>query len=363
MAFAPQYNTNYNNHGNVYNNNGNHNNNNNNNNINNNINNNHYHNPQQYMNRHTTPRRVQFAMNGDSAGSNESNASNKSLPNPNPLRSQESMPYRPELNQYQSNRSPPQLSKDIKSIEINSKMKQVALNSNHSTPESILNEPIPSTSHYQNDSQINTNTRLTMNTSNSILVTNNNYKQNLINQESHKIVDNDDEHDNNQGIDKFDSRLPITGFSNNNHNNNNSNGYNHHNHNNNHNKGQQYYGQQRTISNASYDHIPGLYSTNSTTQVSNNDHPPSLPNATSIALTTNESSNINEMKMDQMQPQQPKRKLSLTKHFNNDKVAFETWMAACDIQDDTFGILYYIILCIYYISICIHIHNLFLIFK
>eukprot|EP00486_Rosalina_sp_Unknown_P009596 CAMPEP_0201590392 /NCGR_PEP_ID=MMETSP0190_2-20130828/177235_1 /ASSEMBLY_ACC=CAM_ASM_000263 /TAXON_ID=37353 /ORGANISM="Rosalina sp." /LENGTH=462 /DNA_ID=CAMNT_0048046447 /DNA_START=92 /DNA_END=1477 /DNA_ORIENTATION=- len=310
------------------------------------INNNHPPPHHQHMNRTTTPRRVQFSIHNQ--GSANSDSSNKSLPNLNPLQAQESMPYRPELDGFGSQSQvyggPPKLSKDIKSIEINSKMKQGAIKSNHSTPESIVNEePIPSAygphghHHKGNNSEYAPNTRLPMNTSNSIIVSTNGKKQNLINQESHKIQIHNE---NSESVmsstptapmtnNTDDKPLPITNFTNNN-------VYNP--------KTQQYY-RQGTISNASYDHIPGLYSINSQTQVRSNhmtngsmgsSRPPPLPNATSIALSSNMSVNTNEMKL-QQENQGKTTRLTLEKNFSNDKKSFETWMGCCDIQDDTFG--------------------------
>merc|ERR1712207_63491 len=114
------------------------------------------------MNHNNGNRRVQFSFYENSA--NSTSSSNKSVPNSNPLTSQESMPYRPESTRIRPESiqcSPPYLKNRAKSIEIKQKfpkkMNKVTVNSNNSTPESI-NEPIPST---------NMNPSIPMNASNS----------------------------------------------------------------------------------------------------------------------------------------------------------------------------------------------------
>ena len=248
------------------------------------------------MNHNNGNRRVQFSFYENSA--NSTSSSNKSVPNSNPLTSQESMPYRPESTRIRPESiqcSPPYLKNRAKSIEIKQKfpkkMNKVTVNSNNSTPESI-NEPIPST---------NMNPSIPMNASNSYLP--NIDHNNLFDHGSHEIENNDDNDKKQDGIDQFDTTLlPITQFTNN-----------------------KVYNiktqREHTVSNASYDHIPNLYAENS------NSKPPPFPDAASIALSDDSPKNVK------------KSTLSLNKHFSNDTKAFETWMACCDIQDDTFGII------------------------
>jgi len=275
-------------------------------------------------NNNTNNRRVQFYESKNKAleASNKSipmlhdikhMEANKSIPNPNPLTSQDSMPYRPEMD---VNRISTPLKLNVngaKSIELNHRKSPTT--SNQSSPESLTDEqPHPSSNQFDHaHSQYihMANNRLPINESASILVLKHN---NLENTGSHKL-------DGGDSGDLFgpypeNGLWPVSEFVNNNVY---DKKYNY--------KSQQYYHQDTsTMSNASYDHIPGLYA--ETSEIGPNEILPHYANTSSITFNKYD---------DETKEEHPNKRILSLVDFSNDAKCYETWMACCDIQDDTFG--------------------------